>query len=146
MAAKTFPVEASHILMFARSIGDANPTFDCTVTDPENMVAPPTFAQASAQFVANVVDFGMNVQRALEAPRFTKGSFEGCDVTIEGPRPPQVIEALRSLGHDVRLTPPLSSAVGGGQSLMHDQSMVNFGGSDPRKDGAAMPEPPHVFQ
>ena len=40
-------------------------------------------AQAHAQFVANVVDFGMNVQAALERPRFTKATFEGCDVEME---------------------------------------------------------------
>lgn len=40
-------------------------------------------AQAHAQFVANVVDFGMNVQSALEAARFTKATFEGCDVSLE---------------------------------------------------------------
>ena len=45
-----FPIEASHIMMFARSIGDPNPIFDCTVTEPGDMVAPPTFAQSSAQF------------------------------------------------------------------------------------------------
>lgn len=50
MTAERFRVESSHIMMFARSIGDANPIFDCTVTDPSEMVAPPTFAQASAQF------------------------------------------------------------------------------------------------
>jgi hypothetical protein len=50
MAVDRFRVESSHITMFARSIGDANPVFDCTVTEPDDMVAPPTFAQASAQF------------------------------------------------------------------------------------------------
>ena len=50
MAVEKFRVESSHIMMFARAIGDANPIFDCTITDPKDMVAPPTFAQASAQF------------------------------------------------------------------------------------------------
>jgi gamma-glutamyltranspeptidase/glutathione hydrolase len=40
-------------------------------------------AQAHAQFVADVVDYGMNVQAALEAARFSKATFEGCDVAIE---------------------------------------------------------------
>jgi len=102
-------------------------------------------AQAGAQFVANVADFGMNVQKALESPRFTKGTFDGCDVTLESPVAPPVLEELKRLGHDVRVVPPLSSAVGGGQSIMHNDAGVNFGGSDPRKDGAAVPEPPHVF-
>ena len=102
-------------------------------------------AQAGAQFVANVVDFDMNVQKALEFPRFTKGTFEGCDVTVENPVAPAVVEELRRLGHDVHLIPALSAGVGGGQAIMHNDAGVNFGGSDPRKDGAAIPEPPHVF-
>ena len=40
-------------------------------------------AQAHAQFVANVVDFGMNIQAALDAPRFTMGN-SGCGVEMEG--------------------------------------------------------------
>ena len=40
-------------------------------------------AQAHAQFVANIVDYGMNIQQALEAGRFTKATFDGCDVEIE---------------------------------------------------------------
>ena len=40
-------------------------------------------SQAHAQFVSNVVDHGMNIQAALEAPRFTKLSFDGTDVAIE---------------------------------------------------------------
>src|SRR5437899_2281418 len=40
-------------------------------------------SQAHAQFVANLVDFKMNIQAALEAPRFTKRTFDGCDVMME---------------------------------------------------------------
>ena len=43
-------------------------------------------SQAHAQFVANIVDFGMNVQMALESARFTKGTFDGCDVQMETAR------------------------------------------------------------
>lgn len=54
MAAKTFPVEASHILMFARSVGDDNPVYydaeAAKKTEAGGIIAPPTFAQASAQF------------------------------------------------------------------------------------------------
>src|SRR5215469_4524724 len=54
MVAKSFPVEASHILMFARSIGDDNPVYADTdaakKTEAGGIIAPPTFAQASAQF------------------------------------------------------------------------------------------------
>jgi N-terminal half of MaoC dehydratase len=54
MAAKRFPVEASHILMFARSVGDDNPVYSdadaAAKTEAGGIIAPPTFAQASAQF------------------------------------------------------------------------------------------------
>ncbi len=50
----TFPVEASHILMFARSVGDANPLYAdaayAAKQETKGVVAPPTFAQACAQF------------------------------------------------------------------------------------------------
>ena len=42
------PVEKSHIMMFARSIGDENPKY--YEEKDENVIAPPTFIQSSAQF------------------------------------------------------------------------------------------------
>ena len=57
MADAKFAVEASHIMMFARSVGDANPIYyDAEYargTEPGAIIAPPTFAQASAQFQEN---------------------------------------------------------------------------------------------
>ena len=54
MAVEKFPVEASHILMFARSVGDFNEIYSdeeyAKTTEPESIIAPPTFVQASAQF------------------------------------------------------------------------------------------------
>jgi hypothetical protein len=49
MAIDSFPVEASHILMFARAVGDDNPVY-ATGTEEDGVLAPPTFMQASAQF------------------------------------------------------------------------------------------------
>jgi acyl dehydratase len=54
MATKRFPVEAGHILMFARSVGDDNPVYSdeeaAKKTEAGGIIAPPTFAQSSAQF------------------------------------------------------------------------------------------------
>ena len=54
MAINKFLVEASHIMMFARSVGDANPIYHdedyAKETDIGGIIAPPTFAQSSAQF------------------------------------------------------------------------------------------------
>ncbi|HTS83445.1 MAG TPA: gamma-glutamyltransferase [Myxococcaceae bacterium] len=102
-------------------------------------------AQAHAQFVSDVVDFGMNIQAALEAPRFTKLTFDGLDVQIE-PRVPEATRAeLTRLGHQLQvLDEPFSPTVGGGQAVLSDGRGVHFGASDPRKDGAADPEAPPV--
>lgn len=99
-------------------------------------------AQAHAQFVANVVDYGFDVQRALEAPRFTKLTFSGCDVSVESRVPESVRAELKSLGHEIAVLGPYSQAAGGGQAVMAGPEGVHFGGSDPRKDGSAIPESP----
>ncbi|HMD32299.1 MAG TPA: gamma-glutamyltransferase family protein [Candidatus Acidoferrales bacterium] len=99
-------------------------------------------AQAHAQFVANVVDFGMNVQAAMEAARFSKHTFEGCDVEMEDRIPADVRAALEARGHQIQVRQGYSQVVGGGQAVMRDFAAgVNYGASDPRKDGAAIPEP-----
>jgi gamma-glutamyltranspeptidase/glutathione hydrolase len=103
-------------------------------------------AQAHAQFVANIADFGLDLQQALEAGRFTKGSFSGCDVQVVALVPQAAIGELKALGHDVRVVPPRSSSFGYGQAVMSDGLGVHFGASEPRHDGAAIPEAPPVFK
>lgn len=104
-------------------------------------------AQAHAQFVANLVDHNMNIQAALEAPRFTKLTFGGCDVMMEDRIPREVRDDLTAKGHRIELLGPYSSTVGGGQAVLHDSAAkVNYGASSPRKDGAAIPEAPPYFQ
>jgi gamma-glutamyltranspeptidase/glutathione hydrolase len=99
-------------------------------------------AQAHAQFVSNIVDHGMNLQAALEAPRFTKATFGGCDLAIESRVPAETIEQLRALGHEITLAGDFASQMGGGQAVLHDATAgVNYGASSPRKDGSAIPEP-----
>ena len=54
MAVDSFPVEFSHIMMFARAVGDDNPIYHdpafAKTTEIGSVIAPPTFVQASAQF------------------------------------------------------------------------------------------------
>jgi gamma-glutamyltranspeptidase/glutathione hydrolase len=99
-------------------------------------------AQAHAQFVSNVVDFGMNIQEALEAARFRKLTFAGCDVDLEDRIPLAVRDGLTRRGHQINLHGAYSATMGGGQAVQRDISTaVNYGASDPRKDGEAVPEP-----
>jgi gamma-glutamyltranspeptidase/glutathione hydrolase len=99
-------------------------------------------AQAHAQFVSNVVDFGMNIQEALEAARFRKVTFAGCDVDLEDRIPLAIRDGLTQRGHQIKVHGAYSAIVGGGQAVQRDISTgVNYGASDPRKDGEAIPEP-----
>ena len=100
-------------------------------------------SQAHAQFIANMVDFKMNIQAALEAARFSKHSFGGCDVMMENRFSSKVREELSAKGHKIEVMGAFSAAMGGGQVVLRDASKgVNYGASDPRKDGAAVPELP----
>ncbi|MCL4523731.1 MAG: gamma-glutamyltransferase [Acidobacteria bacterium] len=100
-------------------------------------------SQAHAQFVSNVVDHGMNIQAALEAARFTMDSFTGCELEMEARIPAAVRAELETRGHKIILRGDFSPQMGGGQAVLRDfAAKVNYGASDPRKDGAAIPEPP----
>ncbi|HEX9726695.1 MAG TPA: gamma-glutamyltransferase, partial [Vicinamibacteria bacterium] len=103
-------------------------------------------AQAHAQFVANIADYGMNIQEAIEAGRFTKGSFNGCDVSLEALIPEEVRNALAQRGHEVEVVRPRTGTFGKGQAVQSNGEGVHFGASEPRADGAAIPEPPPVFE
>ena len=99
-------------------------------------------SQAHAQFVSDIADHKMNIQAALEAPRFTKLNFDGCDVRMEQRIFAKARAELKKKGHEIQLHGDFASAMGGGQAVMRNFSTgVNFGASDPRKDGAAIPEP-----
>ena len=100
-------------------------------------------SQAHVQFVTDLADYKMNIQAALEAPRFTKISFSGCDVQVENRFSQKTRDELKTLGHEVQLRGAFSGNVGGGQAVLRDFSTgVNYGASDPRKDGASIAELP----
>jgi gamma-glutamyltranspeptidase / glutathione hydrolase len=99
---------------------------------------------AHAQFVSNVVDYGMNIQAALSEPRFTVHPTEqgiGCNILIESRVPPQTLKELEQKGHTFKVRKEYSAAMGRGQAVLHNsKSNVNFAASDPRADGSAEPE------
>ena len=100
-------------------------------------------AQAHAQYVSDIVDFGMNIQAAFEKPRFSKETFQGCDVAIEESMPGAVRDGLTKRGHEIKLFEPFSFNVGQADAVMRDSTReVNFGAADPRSDGSAIPEQP----
>ena len=101
---------------------------------------------AHAQFVSNLVDYGMNIQAAVEAPRFTvPRNSVSCDIVIEGRVKPEVLQALRDKGHNLTVRKEYTALMGRGQAVMHNsKSGINSAASDPRADGVAEPEPPEI--
>lgn len=99
-------------------------------------------AQAHAQFVSNIVDFGMNIQGALDAARFSKETFPGCDVNVEARLSQRTRDSLSAMGHEIVMRGDYSSTrMGAGQAVQRDfTTRINAGASDPRKDGAAVAE------
>lgn len=90
-------------------------------------------AMGHAQFVVNTMDYRMDLQEALEFPRFF---FAGETIEVERGVSPAAVAGLRERGHDVKLRPlPL----GGGQAIRIDwERGVLIGASDHRKDGCAL--------
>ena len=96
---------------------------------------------AHAQFVSNVVDYHMNIQAAMEEPRFTDRQQLACKIVIESRVGTDTLDSLTKMGHVLQVHPGYTSLMGRGQAVLHDSSTgMNFGASDPRADGAAIPE------
>jgi gamma-glutamyltranspeptidase/glutathione hydrolase len=100
-------------------------------------------AMAHAQFVSNVVDFGMNIQEAMDAARFRKANAQGCDVRIENRVPAAARANLAKRGHQVQATHAYNAdQMGRGQAILFNSTTnTKFAASDPRADGSAEPEP-----
>jgi gamma-glutamyltranspeptidase/glutathione hydrolase len=89
-------------------------------------------AQGHAQVLANLIDFGMNIQDAGEAPRFR---HSGSNLMLESPFSGDVRTGLTSRGHHIING---HDSFGGFQGIMIDpKTHVLMAGSDPRKDGMA---------
>jgi gamma-glutamyltranspeptidase/glutathione hydrolase len=88
--------------------------------------------QGHVQVLLNLLVFGMDLQEALDAPRFRHQS--GTRVALEGPIGDDVKAGLRAMGHDVVALPPGSA--GGAQAIVRLRRGY-AAASDPRKDGMA---------
>jgi gamma-glutamyltranspeptidase/glutathione hydrolase len=98
---------------------------------------------AHAQFVSNIVDYGMNVQQALENARFTVHPDRGCNIIIESRVKPDVLDKLSTMGHKLQVEKEYSTRMGRGNAVLHDsKTKINYAGSDARADGSAESEPP----
>jgi gamma-glutamyltranspeptidase/glutathione hydrolase len=95
--------------------------------------------QGHLQVASNLVDYGMNPQTALDAPRFRVDQRGGLRVAMETGVPLKTRKALSAMGHDVQAETTFSPVFGSGDIIARDaETGVLWGASDPRKDGCAV--------
>jgi len=99
--------------------------------------------QSLLSVITNIVDFGMNPQEAVEAPRWLHGIVVPGDppdlLNLEGRIPSEVARGLESKGHKVKVHPPFTVTMGSVQAIMIDpRTGALMGAGDPRADGVAL--------
>lgn len=102
-------------------------------------------AQIHWQVINGWIDYGLNVQEAIEAPRWRSGRINDTDdpntLTLEANFPPEAAERLRQMGHKIQLIDQWSESMGHSQAIALRKSsgeIIMEGGADPRGDGAAI--------
>jgi gamma-glutamyltranspeptidase/glutathione hydrolase len=97
------------------------------------------------QTLLNIVDFGMNVQAAIEAPRWSSRAFPASpspftmipgELTVESRIPPDIQVALAARGHRLSVAPPWSIGSNAAILIDHATGMLHAG-ADPRVDAYA---------
>ena len=103
--------------------------------------------QSCLQVFTNIVDFGLNVQEAVEAPRFCGSSFPQSPwphrtypnrLQVEGRLSQAVLDALNTRGHQVEVVGPWGIRNGFAPILVNPQTGVYHGGADPRKESVML--------
>jgi len=93
--------------------------------------------QTTPQMILNVLEFGMNIQEAIEAPQVRV--YRNRLVDVEARITPDALAELHRRGHQVNVLDDWSWVVGGGQGIVRDpESGAFIGGADPRRDGYAI--------
>lgn len=94
---------------------------------------------AVCQAIVNVIDFGMTIQEAVEAPRiWTMGicNTEGEKLNLEAGFPSDVSDELRKLGHEILIVPKIAGGMNG--IIVNQKNGMLHGGACWRADGVPM--------
>jgi len=103
--------------------------------------------QSNLQVFNNIVDFGMNVQEAVEAPRFCSYSFPRSPwphrdypnrLELEGRVSEDLVDSLRDRGHEVEVVAPWGISNGFAPIIVNPETGVYHGGADPRKESVML--------
>ncbi len=102
------------------------------VTVPFGVMGGAYQPNGHARFATNIVDFGMDVQTAIDAPR---AFSDAGNMKVERGYSDAVRQELADMGHDVSVP---DTAIGGAQAIRIREDGILEGASDPRKDGCAL--------
>jgi gamma-glutamyltranspeptidase/glutathione hydrolase len=91
--------------------------------------------QTNFQLAVALIDFGMDVQRAIEEPRWYHES--GRALRMERRYPEPVRRALAAKGHEIVVLDDWAEITGGAQAIAIEQNGAFAGGADPRREGYA---------
>jgi len=103
--------------------------------------------QSNLQVLSNVIDFGMDIQESVEAPRFCGYSFPASPwpheeypnkLEIEGRVPQVLVDALSDKGHQMDVVAPWGVRNGFAPILVNPETGVYHGGADPRKESVML--------
>jgi gamma-glutamyltranspeptidase/glutathione hydrolase len=96
--------------------------------------------QTHAQVMTAVFDFGLDMQSALEAPRWVAGrELPESALAMESRFPAATIEELRKRGHEIQVAESWAQTMGSAHGIIiHPENGLRMGGADPRSDGAAI--------
>ena len=90
------------------------------------------------QIIINIIDFDMSLDEAIEAPRFFSYSSQGKprSISLESRFPEKTYEALKNIGHSIRIREAFDKYFGGAQGILilQDKKVI-LGGADSRRDG-----------
>lgn len=91
------------------------------------------------QIIINIIEFGMSLDEAIEAPRFFTYSSEGVakNLSVESRIPPHILRSLEKIGHIIDVREAYDKYFGGAQGILIDRDRdILIGGADSRRDGS----------
>jgi len=98
--------------------------------------------QTQAALVTRIIDYGMSVQEAIEAPRWLYGRTWGASsnsLKVENRIVEDIRTELEKLGHEIEVLDDFTDTMGhAGAIFIDDKTNVKYGGADPRGDGMAI--------
>ena len=121
------------------SLSSMSPTIVMKDGKPFAVIGSPggtTIIAAIVHVISNLIDHGMSVEEAVNAPRLW--GFSANTVNVEGQMPADVVAGLEALGHTVKVTAEWNPSAGSANSVVYLEDGTLEGAGDPRRDGKAL--------